>query len=116
MPYALEFYLLLFVAEVAVFLVARSLAPLGLGVNSVFAFAAAYVAIVIGRWVLGRKNLDASTALAMLTNALSRCHSECARLKCSPRSDRSRCARTRPAGLKALTLIDRYVPMRMLVP
>ena len=40
MPYALEFYLLLFVAEVVVFLVARSLAPLGLGVNSVFAFAA----------------------------------------------------------------------------
>jgi hypothetical protein len=54
MPYALEFYLLLFVAEVAVFLVARSLAPLGLGVNSVFAFAAAY-AIVIGRWVLDAK-------------------------------------------------------------
>jgi hypothetical protein len=25
---------------------------------------------------LGRKNLDASTALAMLTDALSRCHSE----------------------------------------
>ena len=115
MPYALEFYLLLFVAEVVVFLVARSLAPLGLGVNSVFAFAAAY-AIVIGRWVLGRKNLDASTALAMLTDALSRCHSEDMRtLEVFARSDRSRCARTRPAGLKALILIDRYVPMRMLV-
>ena len=71
-----KFYLYLFVAEVVVFLVARSLAPLGLGVNSVFAFAAPYVAIVIGRWVLGRKNLDASTALAMLTDALSLCHSE----------------------------------------
>ena len=116
MPYALKFYLYLFVAEVVVFLVARSLAPLGLGVNSVFAFAAAY-AIVIGRWVLGRKNLDASTALAMLTDALSRCHSEDMRtLEVFARSDRSRCARTRPAGLKALTLIDRYVPMRMLVP
>ena len=77
----------------------------------------AYVAIVIGRWVLGRKNLDASTALAMLTDALSRCHSEDMRtLEVFARSDRSRCARTRPAGLKALTLIDRYVPMRMLVP
>jgi hypothetical protein len=84
MPYALEFYLLLFVAEVAVFLVARSLAPLGLGVNSVFAFAAAY-AIVIGGWVLGRKNLDASTALAMLTDALAVATLKiCARLKCSP--------------------------------
>src|SRR5438874_11089362 len=111
-----KFYLYLFVAEVVVFLVARSLAPLGLGVNSVFAFAATY-AIVIGRWVLGRKNLDASTALAMLTDALSRCHSEDMRtLEVFARSDRSRCARTRPAGLKALTLIDRYVPMRMLIP
>ncbi len=43
MPYALKFYLLLFVAEVAVFLVARWLSPFGLGVNLVFALAAAYL-------------------------------------------------------------------------
>jgi hypothetical protein len=47
----------------------------GLGVNLVFALAAAYLAIIIGRRVLGRKNLDASTALAMLTDALNRCPS-----------------------------------------
>jgi hypothetical protein len=51
MPYALKFYLLLSIAEVVVFLVARSLSPFGLGVNLAFAFAAAYLFIIIGRWV-----------------------------------------------------------------
>ena len=75
----------------------------GLGVNLVFALAAAYLAIIIGRRVLGRKNLDASTALAMLTDALSLCHSEDMRtLEVFARSDRSRCTRTRTRGLKSL--------------
>jgi len=36
---------------------ARWLAPYGWGVNLLFSFAEAYLAIVIGRRVLGRKNL-----------------------------------------------------------
>jgi len=57
MSYALKFYLLLGVAEVVVFLVARWLSPWGLAVNLVFALAAAYLFIVVGQRVLGRKNL-----------------------------------------------------------
>ena len=48
MPYALKFYLLLGVAEVAVFLVARWLSPWGLAVNLAFALAAAYLFIIVG--------------------------------------------------------------------
>ena len=57
MPYALKFYLLLGITEVVVFLVARWLSPWGLAVNLGFALAAAYLFIIIGRRVLGRKNL-----------------------------------------------------------
>jgi hypothetical protein len=57
MPYALKYYLLLGLAEVVVFLVARWLSPWGLAVNLAFALAAAYLFIIIGRRVLGRKNL-----------------------------------------------------------
>ncbi len=58
MPYALKFYLYLFVAGVVMVVVAaRWLAPYGWGVNLLFSFAEAYLAIVIGRRVLGRKNL-----------------------------------------------------------
>ena len=56
MPYALKFYLYLFVAGVVMVVVAaRWLAPYGWGVNLLFSFAEAYLAI--GRRVLGRKNL-----------------------------------------------------------
>ena len=56
MPYTAGFYLYLFVAGVVVVL-ARLLSPLDLLVNLVFAVAAAYLAIIIGRRVLGRQNL-----------------------------------------------------------
>ena len=63
----------------------------------------AYVAIVIGRRVLGRKNLDASTALAMLTDALSRCHSEDMRtLEVFARSESIKVRANTPRGLKSL--------------
>jgi|SoiMethySBSTD1v2_1073268.scaffolds.fasta_scaffold40119_4 membrane protein implicated in regulation of membrane protease activity len=54
MPYTASFYLYLFVAGVVVVVLANLLSPLGLLVNLVFAVAAAYLAIVIGRRVLGR--------------------------------------------------------------
>jgi hypothetical protein len=57
MPYRL-FYLLLFVAGVIMVVVAAGwLAPYGWAVNLVCPFAEAYLAILIGRRVLGRKNL-----------------------------------------------------------
>ncbi len=56
MPYALRFYLLLFVACVVVFIVGW-LAPFGLGVNLLFAVSAAFLVIVIGGRLLGRKQL-----------------------------------------------------------
>src|SRR5207253_1576253 len=55
MPYALRFYLYPFVAGVLAFVAAGLLAPYGRGVNLLFALAAAYLVIVIGRRVLGRK-------------------------------------------------------------
>ncbi len=57
MPYTAGFYLYLFVAGVVVVVLARLLSPLGLLVNLVFADAAAYLAIIIGRRVLCRQNL-----------------------------------------------------------
>jgi len=57
MPYALRFYIYLFVAGVVAVVVVRLLSPLGLLVNLIFAAVAAYLAIIIGRRVLGRKNL-----------------------------------------------------------
>ncbi len=57
MPYALCFYLYLLVAGVVVVVIAVWLSPLGLLVNIVFAVAAAYLTIIIGRRVLGRKQL-----------------------------------------------------------
>ena len=57
MPYTAGFYRYLFVAAVVVVVLARLLSPLGLLVNLVFAVAAAYLAIIIGRRVLGRQNL-----------------------------------------------------------
>ncbi len=57
MPYALCFYLYLLVAGVVGVVIAVWLSPLGLLVNIVFAVAAAYLTIIIGRRVLGRKQL-----------------------------------------------------------
>ena len=57
MPYALRFYVYLFVACVVSFVVAVWLSPLGLPVNLGFLLFAAYLTIVIGRRVLGRKYL-----------------------------------------------------------
>ena len=57
MPYALRFYIYLFVACVLSVVVAVWLSPLGLLVNLGFALLAAHLTIIIGRWVLGRKNL-----------------------------------------------------------
>lgn len=57
MPYALRFYIYLFVAGVVAVVVAHLLSPLGLLVNLGLAVLAPYVGIIIGRRVLGRKNL-----------------------------------------------------------
>jgi Flp pilus assembly protein TadB len=57
LPYAVSFYVLLFVACVVLFLIALVLAPYGLGANLLFAVSAAYLVIVVVRQVLRRKNL-----------------------------------------------------------
>ena len=56
MPRTLWFYIFFCFAGVVVFLTARWLSPYGLPVNLAFSIVAAYLTIVIGRWVLGRKN------------------------------------------------------------
>ena len=57
MPYVLRFYIYLLVAGVVALVLALWLTPLGPIVNAVFAIVAAYLTIVIGRRVFGRKNL-----------------------------------------------------------
>jgi hypothetical protein len=57
MPYALRFYLYLLVAAAGAFVLAVWLTPLGAIVNAVFAIVAAYLVIIVGRRVFGRKNL-----------------------------------------------------------
>ena len=57
MPYALRFYLYLLVAGVVTVVLAVWLSPLGPIVNLLFAVVAAYLVIVVGRRVLGRKQL-----------------------------------------------------------
>ena len=57
MPYALRFYLYLLVAATGAFVLAVWLTPLGAIVNALFAIAAGYLVIVVGRRVLGRKQL-----------------------------------------------------------
>jgi membrane associated rhomboid family serine protease len=57
MPYALRFYLYLFVAGVVVVVLSVWLSPYGLAVNVAFAVIAAYLVVIIGRRVLRRKNL-----------------------------------------------------------
>jgi len=57
MPYALRFYLYLFVAFVVITVLAVRIWPYGLLVYIVFSITAAYLIIIIGRRVLGRKQL-----------------------------------------------------------
>ena len=57
MPYALRFYLYLLVVGVVTVVLAVWLSPLGPIVNLLFAVVAAYLVIVVGRRVLGRKQL-----------------------------------------------------------
>jgi hypothetical protein len=54
MPYVLKLHLYLFVAGVVGFLVARWLSPLGLFVNLICAFPAAYLTILIGRRIFNK--------------------------------------------------------------
>ena len=56
MPYALRFYTYLLTAGFVMAVVADILAPLGMIATLSFAATMPYVAIVIGRRVLGRKN------------------------------------------------------------
>ena len=57
MPYAIRFYLYLLIAGIVVVGGAVWLSPLGLAVNIVYTLAVGYLGIVVGRRVLGRKNL-----------------------------------------------------------
>jgi hypothetical protein len=57
MAYTLGLYLYLFVASVVAFAGAVWLSPLGFTVNIIFAVVVGYLGVVVGRWVLGRKNL-----------------------------------------------------------
>jgi hypothetical protein len=57
MPYALRFYLYLFVAGVVVVVISVWLSPYGRAVNVAFAVIVAYLVVIIGRRVLRRKNL-----------------------------------------------------------
>jgi len=57
MPYWLKFTLYLMASGVVVAILAAVLSPLGRVVNLGVAFVAAYLTIIIYRWVLGRKQL-----------------------------------------------------------
>jgi hypothetical protein len=57
MTYTFRIYLYLFVASVVAFAGAVWLSPLGFTVNIIFAVVVAYLGIVVGRWLFGRKNL-----------------------------------------------------------
>ena len=52
-----KFYLLLFVVCVVVFLIAVRLGPLSVVIKVTFKVALAFLAIMIGRWLLGPRNL-----------------------------------------------------------
>ena len=54
MPYVVKLYLYLFVGGIVAVVVALWLVPLGLVVNLIFAFSAAYLWIIFGRWLFGR--------------------------------------------------------------
>jgi hypothetical protein len=57
MPYMLRLYLLLFVVGFVAFILVDWLSPLGPVVNAVLAAVAAYLTILVGQRVRGRKNL-----------------------------------------------------------
>jgi len=57
MPYWLKFSSYPFGVESMAFTIAGMLKPFGRGVNRLFAIVAPYLIIIIGRRVLGRKNL-----------------------------------------------------------
>jgi len=57
MPVAVKFYLFLFVVCVVVFLIAVRLGPLSVVIKVTFKVALAFLAIMIGRWLLGPRNL-----------------------------------------------------------
>ena len=58
MPYAVMFYAYIFVANVlVVVIVARWVKPFGFMASMAFCLAFAYLTILVGRRVLGRKNL-----------------------------------------------------------
>ena len=58
MPYAVKFYAYIFVANVlAVVIVARWVKPFGFVASMAFGLVFAYLTIVTGRWLFGRKEL-----------------------------------------------------------
>jgi hypothetical protein len=58
MPYAVKFYVYIFVANVlVVVIVARWIHPFGFVASLAFGLVFAYLTILVGRRVLGRKNL-----------------------------------------------------------
>jgi hypothetical protein len=57
MAYTLGLYLYLFVASVLAGIGAAWLSPLGFTVNIIFAVIVAYLGIVVGLWLFGRKFL-----------------------------------------------------------
>jgi uncharacterized membrane protein len=63
MTYTLRLYLYLFVAGVVAVMGAVWLSPLGLTVNIILAVVVAYLGVVVGRWLFGRKNLYRTRAI-----------------------------------------------------
>ncbi len=58
MPYAVKFYAYLFVANILTFVVvARWVNPFAFMVSIAFGLVFAYLTIITGRWVFGRKEL-----------------------------------------------------------
>ena len=58
MPYAVKFYAYIFVANVFAFvIVARWVKPFGFVASLAFGLAFAYLMIITGRWLFGRKEL-----------------------------------------------------------
>jgi hypothetical protein len=58
MPYAVKFYAYIFVANVLAFvIVARWVKPFGFLASLAFGLSFAYLTIVTGRWLVGRKEL-----------------------------------------------------------
>ena len=58
MPYAVKFYAYIFVANVLAFVIAaRWVEPFGFVASMAFGLVFAYLTIVTGRWLFGRKEL-----------------------------------------------------------